>query len=440
MVFPQRFPLAILLAFFLGGLFGCRQADQPPNVVLIVIDTLRADRLAAYGGDPKVAPFLNHLAQTGTVCTQAYSASSWTAPAMASMMTALHPLQHGVETGFVASMRDKAEEQTIALDRVPEDLETLAESLQQGGYRTFAVTDNRNICREMGFDQGFDRFHGMNYEGAKAVQSQVMEWESELRQEDPYFLYLHFMDPHRPYVQHDPNYVPVGRLRDDQLAAYDSEVDYVDRTIQRLYETFGWDQNTVVVVTSDHGEEFLEHGGWDHGRTLYQEVLAVPLFWVWPGGGAPYDAKSQTPVAELADPTSVMDIAPTLREYLHLPAARAQGMSLLPALQGHTALPERLISAHVHTPPWFGDRVLHAVLDGSRKLIHTEPDQWQWFDLRSDPGEQQDLSSQSARPVVELWERYERAQERWFRAEPASVEVTLDAAQVQRLKTIGYAE
>ncbi|MEZ6020454.1 MAG: sulfatase, partial [Planctomycetota bacterium] len=347
MLSQWRSSFATLIALCFPLLSGCRQAEEPPNVVLIVIDTLRADRFEAYGGAPEIAPFLNHLGSTGTVCTQTYSASSWTAPAMASMMTALHPLQHGVQKGFLANMKDQGESQTIALDRVPGELETLAESLQLSGYRTFAVTDNRNICSEMGFDQGFDRFHNMNHEGAKALQSKVMEWQPELRKKGPYFLYLHFMDPHRPYRHHDPGYAPVGKPRLDQLAAYNSEVDHVDRTIQQLYKELGWDQNTVLVVTADHGEEFLDHGGWDHGRTLYQEVLAVPLFWIWPGGGAPHDPAAKAPVARCTDPVSLMDIAPTLRDYLHLPPQPAQGVSLLPALEGRGPLPARMIGAHV---------------------------------------------------------------------------------------------
>jgi arylsulfatase A-like enzyme len=260
-------------AFLLPILFGLvscgGEPDTRPDVVVIVIDTLRADHLPLLGYEKETAPFLTELAESRGAWALAHSTSSWTAPASASLHTSTQAIQHGVRDGFRATQVRRRNDTSIRVDRIPDELETMAEAFHEAGYATFGVADNRNICREMGFDQGFERFSTMNYEGADAVNARVMAWSDAIDAARPYFLYLHYMDPHRPYNQHDSSYRPTGDERLDQIAAYDSEIAFVDARIRALHDRFGWDENTVIVVTSDHGEEFLEHGGWDHGRTLY---------------------------------------------------------------------------------------------------------------------------------------------------------------------------
>ena len=160
----SRVVTSVALAAAVLGASSCdNQQEVRPNIVLIVIDTLRPDHLPFYGYDRDTAPFLSSLAEGGVVFERVHSTSSWTAPATASIVTSLNPLQHGVLTGFrmVASLRKI--DPTITLNRIPAEVTTVAEVLQEAGYSTYAVTDNINICREEGFEQGFDRFWNYDY-------------------------------------------------------------------------------------------------------------------------------------------------------------------------------------------------------------------------------------------------------------------------------------
>ncbi|MCB9911934.1 MAG: sulfatase [Planctomycetes bacterium] len=427
---PLAFGGLVLLSLALAA---CSQEEpQPqPNVVLIVIDTLRADRLGAYGCEPSPSPFLDRLAQRGVVCDPTRSTSSWTAPATASLMTSLYPDQHGVHTGFLATRERDAGGATLELDRIPADITTLAEVFQGAGYQTLAVTDNRNICHEMGFDQGFDAFHNLNNVGARAVNAQVMAWKDRLRGERPYLLYLHYMDPHRPYQFHGTKPEPSGDPRTDQLAAYDSEIGFVDARIRELYEALGWDQNTVLVVTADHGEEFQDHGGWDHGRTLYHEVIDVPLIWSFPGKGAP--------AGRWSGGASLLDVLPTLRGYLGLGRGEVdQGINLFPLMRDRALPPERPLFAQLHSPPWFGSKTLDAVLQDSHKLILDEPTGHELYDLFADPTERQDLFEGSPHQAESLQNALQAAKAGWKRWTPAKGSATLNDQQLQNLRALGY--
>lgn len=435
-------PRALCLAFALVlgttvlGLSSCGSQEPRPNVVLIVIDTLRADHLACYGYERDTTPFLSLLAKEGVVCARTHSTSSWTAPAMASLLTSLNPVQHGVLSGFLATQERRKSDTTITLDRIPDALETLAETLGAAGYQTFAVADNHNICKEMGFSQGFDRFQNMNYRSAKVVNATVMEWADQISSANPYFLYLHYMDPHSPYHQQDPEYRSQGDDLLDKLAAYDSEITYVDEMIRELYKHFGWDRNTVVVVTADHGEEFQDHGGWEHGHTLYHEVMDVPLIFVFPDETAA--------ASRLETRASILDIIPTLRDYLQLAASdQDQGISLLPLFRSQadqSGQDDRMFFAHLHSAPWLGDLDLQAVIQDSDKLVVTQPDQRELFDLDADPQELINLSEQKPEVITELWGIFQQRQGEWFKVDPEKVETTLTPEEIKKLKSLGYAQ
>jgi len=428
----RRSLLFLVLVCVSIGVAACsKPEDSRPNVVVIVIDTVRADHLPFYGYAKNTAPFLSELATRGTVCETTYSTSSWTAPATASLVTSLYPLQHGVLSGFRATQVRRQTDTRITLDRIPEPVQTVAEVLQDAGYATFAVTDNPNICNEMGFAQGFDRFQNFHDEGAAVVNRAVLAWSRHLESADPYFLYLHYMDPHRPYVNHDPGYQPVGDERRDAIAAYDSEIAFVDGKIRELYEHFGWDENTLLVVTSDHGEEFQEHGGWDHGRTLYGEVLDVPLVFVFPQGVSAVD--------RLSAGVSILDVMPTIRNFVGLPpSGQDQGISLLAACGGEKLASDRLHFADLRAAPWFGNLVLQSVVRGPEKLIVTRPDRHELYDLAADPGETRNLADSRPDDVAALWQDYQDRQAHWIQFDPEKVETTLDEEQIEKLKSLGY--
>ena len=373
------------------------------NIVLVVVDTLRVDRLQIGGYHRETAPFLTSLAQQGVVFENAYSGSSWTAPAMASMFTSIYPDHHGVTTGLHFQLKDKApdhEADSIGLNRIPKVKETLPEVLKQAGYRTFAVADNPNICEEMGFTRGFDFFDGGSYRGAPVVTNKVDQWSKEIAQgEAPYFLYVHYMDPHKPYhksgLPYEDELGSYARELRIQSGLYDTEIRYVDRFFQRMFRGLNLDKNSLVIFVSDHGEQFGEHGGSGHGVKLHEELIRVPLMMV------AFD-ESGDPVFEhtkVRKTTSTIDLLPTLRELLNLPSnEREEGVSLAPFLLGQAAPEEgdgRSVFSHRSGVQMGRDVVLHSVVEGNLKLIDNGGEMApRLVDLIEDPLELVDLSAE----------------------------------------------
>jgi arylsulfatase A-like enzyme len=242
------------------------------------------------------------------------------------------------------------------------------------------------------------------------------------------------MDPHRPYQKRAPWYEPEEGELLDSISAYDSEISYVDMKIKELFELMRWDENTLVVVTSDHGEEFQEHGGWDHGRTLYEEVLNVPLF--------VYSSAEALDVGRVAELVSVLDILPTLREYVGLPPNPVeQGTSLMPALRGEgMAQSSRTFFADLRSPPWFGDQTVKAVVQGSNKYLLTLPDVEEFYDLSADPGERSSVLLERLSLAAELRAELDAFEEDCFKYTQESVSVELDDGDLEKLKALGYVQ
>jgi len=408
--------------------------SQPagPNVVVIVIDTLRADHLPFYGYPKNTAPFISTLAKQGVVCEHTHSTSSWTAPATASIVTSLNPIQHGVLTGFQAVQVLQADDPTITLNKIPADVQTMAEAFQEAGYKTWSVTDNLNISRESAFDQGFDRFWNFNYMGAQNLNAQIVNRVEELKGDEPYLLYMQYMDPHRPYNPRPPLFKKQNTDLAHDISAYDSEIHYVDQKIRELYDLLGWDENTIIVVTSDHGEEFMDHGDWDHGRTLYGEVIDVPLVF--------YSSADSLAVGRISERVSVLDILPTLRDFVGLaPQATDAGVSLARALVGRGSVAaDRTLYSDLRSPPWFESRVLKSVIRGDEKYILTLPDEEELYDLAGDPGEQsvvEDASGERTGALLDLLRVFE-AECPKYTAE--TVETTIDPKLMKKLKSLGY--
>lgn len=438
-------------------------APDLPDVVLIVVDTLRADRLPFHGCERDNAPFLSSLAETAHVFDNAWSTSSWTAPSTASILTGLYPFQHGVLTGLIHYQHDSGQDAEVRLNRLPDEALTIAESLRELGYRTFGVTDNPNITERMGFDQGFDRFAQLDYEGAEAVNEQLLAWEDELRGGGPFFVYLHYMDPHAPYNRRTPWFdaaypAPVTPRRtaegealaerkarsilrrganrklpplaaEDPLRwlsnAYDSEIRHMDEHVQEIFERLEIGDDALVVFTADHGEEFLDHGGLAHGFQLYSELVQVPMFVRIPGDAA------QT---RSGNAVTTVDILPTLCALLGAPGdQRSTGVNLLESS-------ERTLYASRDAER--GERSLRALVRGHHKLVVTRPEgALELYDLSVDPGEQRDLAQEqpelTATMKAEL-ERIETASPRLTRQ--FSDPVTLSEAELEKLGALGYVE
>lgn len=281
-----------------------RASIERPNVILILIDTLRADGLYSYGNPLEVSPTLDALAAGGELFEEAYAPSSWTWPSTASLFTGLYPEEHGFVGPNSCFLSD--------------DLVTLAEAFQSAGFSTAGFSCNPLVAATKNLDQGFESFQEYDWNPTRDVMPEIVAWLEEMA-EFRFFLYLHLIDPHSPQ-EPDPDllekFVPedlrepilrwpatthiLGRrsiglpVDEMKLAAhtkrlrayYNAEVMTVDRAIGRLLEQLAQQnllENTVIAVTADHGAEFLDHGQFGHGRQLHEESVHVPLLLTGPG-------------------------------------------------------------------------------------------------------------------------------------------------------------
>ena len=352
-----------------------------PNLVLVVVDTLRADATSPYGGPAGVTPELARWAARGIVFERALAQSSWTKISMASLLTSLWPRTHGLREA-----RDGLDDAAL----------TLAEVLREAGYATFCVQTNGWLHPSFGLHQGFDRYRFPS--GGSAVVPQPSVWAHADRVYDevqrlieshdparPFFLYLHFMDVHQYAAP--PEF---RRFGSDRRGAYLAAVRWVDDAVERVRRLLDHRDlldRSVLVLASDHGEAFGEHGVFGHARNVLAPVVAVPLVVRLPFAVAPVRVAAQV---------RNLDLAPTLLELAGLPAPSAfEGSSLLPLALGEqppadrpsfAALGERLFpDAHVQhaytDADWTFARNLEPGADPAELL----------FDRRVDPGENVNL-------------------------------------------------
>jgi len=424
--------------FLAAALFAAhlllRKSPPRPNVVVVVIDTLRADRLPFYGYAKETAPFLTKLAAGGVVFEKAYAASSWTAPATASIFTGLYPFQHGVVMGLFAQVRLIKKYPHIKINRIPEMITTLPEVFRRAGYRTYGISDNVNISDKQGFEQGFDRLLSYSHNGARFITKKALSLEKEIRAANPYFLYLHYNDNHLPYKVPLEESERTGDNFTDMKIMYDKETRLVDTCLEELYSRFGWSQNTILVVTADHGEEQQEKGFYGHGRSLYNTVIHVPLLFSWPERGL-FNGKRPTVNV------STMDILPTLVSLLRFDRLKdLAGEDLTPVLKGKTkAFGERYIYSHLHhkanTPK---AEVQKASISGDLKYIFATPNEHLLFDLKRDPGEERNIygeRQERADNLAKTLFAYEKACPRY---NPDYVDIELDKKTIEHLRSLGY--
>jgi arylsulfatase len=423
---------------------GCARAPEPrPNVVVIVVDTLRADRLPFYGGPADAAPFLGELAEDSLVFENAWSPSSWTLPATVSVLTSVHPFQHGVSSAVGLELGP--DDEPIPVNCIPGEVETLAETLRDAGYRTFGIASNVLVGSDVGFDRGFDRFVMLEDEDADAVNALAASWRDEIvGGAEPFFLYVHYFDPHDTFHAREPWFSPstdesswppaaprsvwesyddldwlVGRLepQPDWLggrppsalsagelhelmmwmrAAYDSEIGFVDQRIRALYEMYELDE-AILFFLADHGEEFFEHGYLTHGQNLYAETVRVPLVLRVPGDDAPR--------GRVRANVTTLDLVPTLRGLLELPPGEQdQGHDLLARSERRPILAVLADESSQH--PLEDD--VRALVLGDHKLIAPKGGRAELYDLAADRGEQEDLAGQLPEIVAELQAELER--------------------------------
>lgn len=459
-------------------------SGRPPNVLIYLVDTLRADHLGCYGYPRPTSPAIDAFAAESMVFENAYAQSSWTRTSVASLFTGLHPSTHAVLG------RNHA---------LSEEATTLAEMMRRQGYATAAFVTNRSVSERFGFAQGFETFEYMNlpndlpgqHIGADTVHRAIATWFDQPRRR-PFLLYVHTLDPHAPYQPPEkelrtlapqvrpPTLEPAVRtaledyhgrvagsvsapveagsltwiralsrqlvavepaMVEDLVSLYDAEILFNDQRFGELLASMkdlGIYDDTIIVFVSDHGEEFHDHGGWLHGQTLYQEQLRVPFILRLPGG--PEGLRFEHPAQHI-------DLLPTLADLL--------GLALPPGVQGESLAarwrdprpgdpqPGAPSRRPVYSSLDLDSRSAESLVRGRFKLICAmspesdgeQPD-CELFDLLEDPGEKLDLSSR--RPVLVGYLRQWLGSFRRVDQGPEAIEAEIDAEIRQQLEALGY--
>ena len=380
-------PLLILVALASGcGRESPRsQAGGPRNLLLITVDTLRADHLGTYGYARSTTPELDRLAAQSVVFEQAYASSCWTLPTLASLMTSQFASTHGCVSDATG---------------LSPGFETLAERLGAAGFRTAAVVTHIFLDRRYGLHQGFDSYddelvRSTFDESHRAITSPTITEKGLALLEacasapdERWFLWLHYFDPHSHYQAHPQ----VADFGPEEIDLYDSEIAFTDRAVGRVLarlDELGLAERTVVALLADHGEEFEDHGGKGHRFTLYNEVLRVPMMVRVAG----------IPPRRVESPVRTVDLAPTLLELLAVgTAGDMAGESLLPSLHG-APVPARPALGELQ-----GRKVRRNVLVlGRWKLVQDlREKKTELFDLALDPLEREDRSAEQGEVVSAL--------------------------------------
>jgi arylsulfatase A-like enzyme len=392
-----------------------RRGIPPSGVVLVTLDTTRADRLTPYGFMDASMPHLERLARESVVFDRAVTPAPLTLPAHASLFTGLYPHHHGV--------RDNADRPLAA------GFTTLAETLRSRGFHTSAFVGSAVLASDRGLSQGFETYGdvpagirdtaGPRQRRAHSVIGDAIEWLEDIDHAS-FFLWAHLYDPHLPYDPPEP-------FRSRHLDSYVGEIAYADAQLGRLIEALERRDlldRTIVIVAGDHGESLGDHGERDHGMLLYEGVLRVPLLARVPGVAA----------RRVPSIVRLIDVMPTLLDLLDLPAAAADGVSLAGVIDGREPGFELEALSESMYPVRFGRRPARAVRDGRFKLIDSSPPEL--YDLERDPFERRNLYED--RPVLAraLLKRLVAAEGRLTAAPPPSAP---PAELKERLAALGYA-
>jgi len=407
-----------LIAIALAGVWTAAHREQAPiGVVIITLDTTRADRLSPYGFMNVSLPHLERLAREGVVFDRASSVAPLTLPAHTSLFTGLLPPNHGVRDNADAPL---AESQT-----------TLAEILLARGFRTGAFVGSVVLGPERGLKQGFEQYHGVGktdeqtterrQRPANEVIDDAISWLDTVGGV-PFFLWTHLYDPHRPYDPPEPYRSLYGHN------PYVGEIAFADSQIGRLLDTLERRRildRTVVVVAGDHGESLGAHGEQDHGIFVYEDVLRVPLI---------IRAPKMQPT-RIGQVVRLTDVMPTVLDLLHVPLPPTDGVSLADVMRGRSgALNLEAYSESLY-PARLGWSPLRALRDGRFKLI--DAPRPELYDLERDPFEEQNIYD-ADRPVADAMA--ERLAKLTKGRDPATAQPQTSSAPElgARLASLGY--
>jgi arylsulfatase A-like enzyme len=448
---------------------ACTQ-PQRPNVVLITLDTTRADHLGAYGYARAQTPNLDRFAAEGVLYEHTYATSSWTLPSHASILTGLLPMQHGAQT----APGDPVGQLDYGVRPLSERFTTLAERFREAGYRTGAVVGGPALGRELGVSQGFDIYVD-DLDGPKEIllgkrADEVANRAIAIVEQfgsDPFFLFVNFFDPHAPYRPPPPEDRGVPEIKDSPLprelmmrllagepakptneledwerqeiakmiAGYDAEIAYMDRHLGRLLaaiEAVPRSAGTLVAITGDHGESFGEHNYVSHGAHLYEHNVRVPLIVELPGG--------EQAGTRVSAPVQNHRLFTTL---LHAAGLDVADGIVAPDLSGPRApivMEVRRSDLNVRMFGPFFDRDLRAIFDPPYKLITSSTGAVELFDLKRAAGEYENLVDRRPDLSRSLQARLERIAEERPPLFDAEDRATVTPETEEALRALGYVE
>lgn len=453
----QKIFTAFLFLPLLSLLFACRPASRdlgpPPNVLLLVVDCLRADHVSAHGYERPTTPSIDQLAGGGILFGHAISQASWTRPSLPTLLTGLYPSEHGLHAFYDEGGGE------VKSPRLADSVVTLAEALGKRGYATALIGEQFQLAPRFGLDQGFEVFEN-RANVASSIHRRFLSWLDHETAERPFFAYLHYLEIHWPYCP--PRAIrgtfDAGRssirwcrdwrqLREDILsgavelgeddrqameARYDEELLALDEQLGKLFAALRerqlWD-DTVIVLTSDHGEEFFEHGAITHGQSLYEELIHVPLVVKPPAAWKVAPGKRSEGVVELRQ------VAPTLVEAAGAePLPGSSAPSLVPAIFGGeewaAQMPFGVAESH--------DEVALRTTD-LKLIVDRAGRSFELYDLRADPRETTNVALERRSDLLRLRRHLETWEKSLRPAAQAEVEA-LDQETLEGLRALGYIE
>jgi arylsulfatase A-like enzyme len=454
-----------------------------PNVIVLTIDTLRADHLGCYGYERDTSPNIDALVARGALFENVTSGSPWTLPSYGSLFTGRFPAAHraGVRPRLDVMWGTPDNAEPLEVSSMPSarqtrqlapKLVTLAEALRDQGYRTAGLFNNPFLHPTRGIDQGFERYAWYQYTANDGVD-EALEWIEE-QHGAPFFLFLHLMDPHIPYAPPPPfdekfsgqkladvaDYPwTLGDLRarpnpeaykDILIDMYDGEIAYTDAQIGRFVqalESRGLMDETIVVVHSDHGEEFWEHGGFEHGHSLHRELLQVPLAIVYPPK-IPAGTRVPARVRTVDVFPTVLDLLGLEPEVAELQKGRLTGdgatlnaRSLVPWIEGARSDDlDTFSEAMLYGPPDGAFWEQKARCEGDLKIIigGQQPTDL-LFDLKEDPGETQNVLMDNWEAARDMRKRMTDAYLVLSKESNPSGTSKPTQLEIEQMKALGYA-
>lgn len=460
----------MLVATILAAL-GCSSQDSRPNVIIIMVDTLRADYLGTYGFEGEISPNIDALAAESVQFDNCIAQAPWTSPSIASFVTSLHAQNHCVANGY--GLFCEVIEDEYAWETLPDEATTMAEVFRDSGYETAGFVGNWVVKSKFGFAQGFDTYvepqgDEQHIDEDSFLFDQAAQWLSQRRGGRPFLLYLHLMDVHAPYrltadgmtaVRDSPSLGKDRALTEQEIAdrplhlgarirwpdpsmarrlrnwkkAYGAGVHGFDRQLGGFLDLLREEQvldDAVVVFVSDHGEEFVEHGAWEHGKTYYNQALQVPLLLRLPG--------AERAGQRVDGLVSLIDVMPTLLGLAGIEQGLPpmQGQDLVPAVFGEpssgeawafaSALPEETAS-------------IVAQSEELKLILDLETGAAELYDLVEDPGEQRNIAPERADLLDRMQQKVQAHLESLgsfpsFR--PTST--ALSDEDIEKLRSLGY--